>query len=436
MAENQQNNPSDFMIEKIKQRPVNKRKLLRRTLITVCMAVIFGLVACFTFLVLEPVFNKWLYPEEEPQLIIFPEETEEMKPEDMLTSEQEKEANEIAGLEEEQIQEILSAGILDLNSYTQLYAALDGYLQELSYSMVTVTGIVSETDWFNNPYETKGQTFGVVVADNGKEVLILTNYSGVKRTSRVQVAFYDGVLADAQLKQSDSQTNLAVLAVPKESVPVETLENLKIATIGSSSLDAKPGTPVIAMGSPMGVNGSVSYGIITTEMTPQNIIDSNYKQYMTNILGSTDAKGVLFNLQGEIIGIIGIGKSSSDMKNIVSALGTSELRKVIAKMTNAEPIAYMGIYGVDVTEKAHQELGVPYGAYINQVTIDSPAMLAGIQCGDVIIHFGSETIGSYNDYVAALLRAEAGSSIQVTILRQVQEDYKEMTMNITLGTAE
>lgn len=436
MTENQQNNPSDFMIEKIKQRPVNKRKLLRRTLITVFMAVLFGLVACFTFLVLEPVFNKWLYPEEEPQLIIFPEETEEMKPEDMLTTEEEKAANENVPLEEEQIAEILSGITLDISHYTQLYDAMDHYVQGLSYSMVTVTGIVSETDWFNNPYESKGQIYGAIIADNGKEILILTNYSSIKRTNRLQVTFHDGVQAEAQMKQGDSRTNLAILAVSKDAIPMQTQENLKIATMGSSILDARPGEPVVALGSPMGVNGSVCYGIIASEPVPLNIIDSNYKMFMTDIYASPEAKGVLFNMQGEIVGIIGNGKNSSDMKNIVSALGISELKKTIAKMSNGDPIAYMGIYGVDVTERAHEELGVPYGAYINQVAIDSPAMLAGVQCGDVIVHFGSETIGSYDDYVAALLRTEAGSSIQVKIMRQVQDNYKEMTLDLTLGRVE
>ena len=92
MADSQENKQKEqndvseknFMIEKIKERPVNKKKLLRRTLITVSMAVIFGLVACFTFLVLEPVISNWLYPEEEPQVVVFPEDQDEMSPEQML----------------------------------------------------------------------------------------------------------------------------------------------------------------------------------------------------------------------------------------------------------------------------------------------------------------------------------------------------------------
>ena len=76
----------EFMIEKIKERPVNKKKLLRRTLTTASMAVIFGLIACFTFLVLEPVISNFLYPEEEAQIVLFPEEQQEMSPEQMLTN--------------------------------------------------------------------------------------------------------------------------------------------------------------------------------------------------------------------------------------------------------------------------------------------------------------------------------------------------------------
>ena len=99
MADSQENKQKEqndvseknFMIEKIKERPVNKKKLLRRTLITVSMAVIFGLVACFTFLVLEPVISNWLYPEEEPQVVVFPEDQDEMSPEQMLAENMQQE---------------------------------------------------------------------------------------------------------------------------------------------------------------------------------------------------------------------------------------------------------------------------------------------------------------------------------------------------------
>ena len=94
MKENQEKNESsqtsdfEFLQEKIKERPINKKKLLQRTVITASLALLFGLVACLTFLLLEPVLNNWLYPEEEPQIVTFPQEKNEMLPEDMLTEEE------------------------------------------------------------------------------------------------------------------------------------------------------------------------------------------------------------------------------------------------------------------------------------------------------------------------------------------------------------
>ena len=119
----------EFMREKIKQKPVNKRKLLRRTVITVVMAVVFGMVACVTFLILEPVISNRLYPEEEPQEVVFPEETvmEEMNPEDMLVNdevEEEPQPVEVE-LEDEQIEELLSQVEFGLEDYQTLYDELE-----------------------------------------------------------------------------------------------------------------------------------------------------------------------------------------------------------------------------------------------------------------------------------------------------------------------
>ena len=121
MPDSEQNNQSDFLMEKIKVKPVNKRKLIRKTIITAAMAVIFALIACFTFLILEPVINNWLYPEEEPPLVVFPEDQEEMSPEEMLAENIPTESpppqpeQESVVLEDEQIQEILSEVTLDLD---------------------------------------------------------------------------------------------------------------------------------------------------------------------------------------------------------------------------------------------------------------------------------------------------------------------------------
>ena len=432
MADSQENKQKEqndvsekkFMIEKIKERPVNKKKLLRRTLITASMAVIFGLVACFTFLVLEPVISNWLYPEEEPQVVVFPEDQDEMSPEQMLAEnmQQENQSSQSTSapsevMEQEQIRELLSGIILNLDNYKQIYNALAQYVAEMNRSMVTVTGVSS----------------GVIIAQNGKQLLILTDYSPVKQADDIIVTFNEGTQADASLKEKDETTGLAVIAVELDVLNEDFLKNdITIATLGSSNIRDIAGLPVVALGRPMGTNGSVGYGIITSSASESAVSDTTYRILQTNIVGSQNAGGVLFNLQGQVIGIITNGKSATDMKNMVCAYGITELKRHIEKMSNGEKFAYLGLKGVGVTEEANSELGVPYGAYITEVEMDSPAMLAGIQQGDVITGFGERVIVSFDEYTNSLLSMKPGDSVELTILRQSQQEYKEMKFDITL----
>jgi len=462
MPDLQQNSQNDFLIEKIKVKPVDKRKLLRRTVITVTMAVIFGLVACFTFLLLEPVISNWLYPPEEPQvqMVAFPEDQDEMSPEEMLaenlpTESPVPEQEPVPGKEgepdpdqeepaeptlEEQIMEVLPNITLDvtmdLGDYGELYGALSAYVSEMSRYMVTVTGVTSNIDWFNDVQESRNQCSGVIAFENGMELLILTDYSPIKSAERLLLTFYDGSQVEAQLKQQNQATGLAVLAVGLEYLP-ESIKGeegeLPLAKFGSSNVRNLAGLPVVALGSPMGSSGSVGYGMVTSPGTVWSVTDRNYKLFQTDIMGSSNASGVLFNLQGQVIGIITNNKSGTDMRNMITAYGISELQKTVEKMSNASAIAYMGIRGVDVPKGANQELGVPLGAYVENVDMDSPAMQAGIQRGDVVTGMDDRIVTNFNSYSAILMQMEPGQTVDVTVMRRAQEEYKEMHFEIVLG---
>lgn len=456
--QDKQNEQKEFIIEKIKERPVNKKKLMRRTLTTAAMAVIFGLIACFTFLILEPIISNWLYPEEEPNIVLFPEDQEEMSPEEMLSDtmqnlqqslqqnsqnaqnekdnqngQREENVNppESVVLEEEQIQEILSGVTLDLENYRELYSALSGYVNELNHSMVTVTGISSDVDWLNNVMESSKQSSGVIIANNGKELLILADYGPIKKSERLSVTFYDGSKADAYIVKSDETTDLTVVAVDLNSLSKEFVDNIGFAALGSTNIRKNTGTPVIALGSPMGSTGSIGYGIIAAESQVLKV-DARYKMLQTDIYGSQNAGGFLFNMQGQLIGAI-TSNSGTDMRNLIVAYGISDLRKLIEKLSNNIPVAYMGITGIDVSEEANSELNVPFGAYVKEVAKNSPAMMAGIQQGDVIVFMDGSEIQNFSEYIRVLMNAEAGETIEVTLMRQSQEEYKEMTLTITLG---
>lgn len=447
MPEDREQNQDKFMIEKIKQRPINRRRLIRRTLITASMAVIFGLIACFTFLILEPVISNRLYPEEEPEAIIFPEEQEEMLPEEMLEEyiqtspspspqPEESEEPESVELSEEQIQTILDRVVLDLGDYQQLYNVLGEYVEQLKQYMVVVTGTKSDTDWFANVYESTSESSGTIIGNNGKELLILTDYTSVIKAERLTVTFYNGTQAQAQMMQYHADSNLAVLSISLNLLSADMVENdLHIAELGSSLQKDMTGSPVIAMGSPMGSSGSVGYGMITSSDNQVSLTDVNFKLLTTDIYGSQSAAGVLFNMRGQVIGFITTGKIGSDMRNMVSAYGISDLKEMITRLTKGNKIPYLGITGVDVPEEANEEFQVPYGAYVREVSMDSPAMLAGIQSGDVIVGIDEQTVTRMSDYTAYLVKSNPGDELTLRIMRQSQGEYKEMTFEIVLGEA-
>lgn len=452
MPDKETNSQNDFMIEKIKQRPINRGKLLRRTIITAFMAVIFGLIACFTFLILEPVISNWLYPEEEAQTVEFPEEQSEMSPEEMLAENLPTESpdpetapdEENITLDEEQVQDILGRVTLDKDSYVQMYENLHNFIYDsedvsgqtsISQYMVTIKGISSNVDWFNTVQESNSQTSGVIIADNGKELLILMDYTPLKNADSLVLVLHDGLYQiEAKLKGYDPSTGLAVVAVDIYSMPVEWLETggLAVAPMGSSNLRDLVGTPVIAMGSPMGISDSMGYGIITASGI-FSATDRNYKLMLTSIEGSRKASGALFNLKGELIGIITNNKISSEIGNMINAYGITELKKVVEKMSNESKLPYMGISGVDVPWTVHLNNNVPYGAYVTDLDMDSPAMLAGIQQGDVITAFNDTEVTYFNDYSTALLQLEPGQTVNLTVMRQVQTEYREMNFSIELG---
>lgn len=437
MEENKNQSSSDFMKETIKQRPLNRKKLIRRTLITAAMAVIFGTIACLTFLLLEPVISNRLYPEEDPQTVVFvEEEDDEILPEDMIADESEmypEPTKQPVVLEDEQIEQVLSEMQLGVSDYISLSASLSQLAREIQRSMVTVVGVTSDVDWFNNKYENEGVVSGAIVADNGKEILILANIDSLKEAESLRVTFSDKKEYRAEIKKKDSNTGLAILSVAKTFINNDTLKVIQPVALGSSASNTLTGSPVIALGSPIGTEGSVCFGNITSTGNSINLPDSIYKQITTDIYGSKNASGILVNLRGQVVGIIDMSSNTSDLGNLLSAIGITELKKTIESLSNDRNIPYLGIYGADVTKEANEELGVPVGAYIKEIDMASPAMNAGIQSGDVIVRIQEEEVLSYSDLINKLLLKEPEEIITVGLMRQGPEGYTEMEVTVTLG---
>lgn len=425
-----QNQDIEFIKEKVKERPLNRKKLVRRTIITASMAVIFGLIACVTFLVLEPVFSNLLYPEEEPEQVELKEENinEEMRPEDMLLEEETETETPV------QPQTVVKKVELEMSDYQRLYRTIYSLAQQVTtQSMVTVTGVVSDKDWFDNIYENQGQTAGLVVADNGRELLILSDNAVLEQAESIKVTFSDGSQASAQVKGRDEETGFSIVSVLIEEIPEDTAKNLKSAVLGGSG-SSLLATPVVALGRPLGSVASVIYGMVTSTDSYASLSDSNARILTTDMVGNNNASGVLINLSGQVVGIIRpAGKKNEENKNLLTAYGITDLRPIIEKLLNGQEIAHLGITGTDVPAEINEEKEVPLGAYVTGIIMDSPAMQAGIQSGDVIVKLGTAEITSFGEYHEALLKLAPETGTTVTVMRQGQDGYQEMTIDVILG---
>ena len=271
------------------------------------------------------------------------------------------------------------------------------------------------------------------MAENGKEMLILTRTSVIDTSDKIAVTFCDGARYDAVRKKSDPNTDISVIAVNLDEISNGTKEACKLAELGNTKGSSIDGMPVVAIGDPLGVSESIAIGQITSHTSIRDMTDTNVSILTTDIYGSANASGVIINMAGKVLGIITQDGATSDAKNLIRGYSISDLKDKLEKLSNGQEIACLGIIGLDVTEEASVEYGVPMGAYVKQVVIDSPAMEAGIQNGDVIVKLGTTDIRSFSDYKDAMIKCQPDDLMMVTVKRLGRDEYVELSYEITLG---
>lgn len=409
-----------FINEKIKEKPINKRRLLVQAGFTVAMAIVFGLVACIVFTYFQPGIQDWMYPEEDPAVPITKDNA------DVTETEEETECVEPVPEPEVIIQEPQE---LELEDFQDLQNKLYAVGREANKFVVTVTGVKSNTDWFNNPYESRGQASGIIIVDNSQELMILTERKVISGAQEIFVTFINDVSIEASIKKYDGNTGITVLSVPKENIDEDTMNAISVAHLGTSMVTTQ-GAIAIAVGSPLGTNYSILTGSITSTTNTISTIDANYSVYTTDIVGSSSGSGALVNLKGEVMGLVMQGYSSVGDESTLTAISISELKSVIEMLSANMDIPYIGLELTTVTNDIAKEYDIPKGAYIKEVMMDSPAMAAGLQSGDVITALDGDPVYTVDGYENKLLALVPGEIIKVVVERQGMNGYAEITCNV------
>ena len=328
-------------------------------------------------------------------------------------------------------------------------------------SLVTISTMsVEEMQSFfggTQQYEVQGAGTGVIVGENDTELLIATNYHVVEGATSLSVGFVDEQSVEGAIKGTDVNNDLAIVSVKLSDIPEDTMNQIKIATIGDSD-ELQLGDQVVAIGNALGYGQSVTSGYVSALNRDLTLTYSDGTTIQSTGLIQTDAAinsgnsgGALLNMNGELIGINEAKSSSSTGGASVDNVGfaipidkaQSRAQSSLQEMMNMETrekvdesqASYMGIQGSDVSTEVTQLYNIPAGVVVAQVVENSPAAEAGIQQGDIITELDGRTISSMSQLQDTLQYYAAGETVDVVVQRSGNGGYEAQTLSITLGSA-
>ena len=302
-------------------------------------------------------------------------------------------------------------------------------------------------------YEVEGAGTGVIVGKNDTELLIATNNHVVEGADSLSVGFVDETAVEGQIKGTDATNDLAVVAVKLSDISSDTMGQIKIATIGDSD-ELVLGEQVVAIGNALGYGQSVTSGYVSALDRNLQISSDNGTTNTYTGLIQTDAPinsgnsgGALLNMKGELIGINQAKSSTTQSGTTVDGIGfaipinkAQESLQNLMNQTTREKVdesqaSYLGIQGADVSSEASQMYGMPTGVAVSAVVEGGPAAQAGMLAGDIITGFDGRTITGMSQLQDVLQYYASGETVEVTVQRTDQGEYKEQTVSVTLGSA-
>lgn len=417
--EDKQLQRNEFVREKIKDKPKNYKRLWIKLLTAAGCGIVFALTAVLVMLFMLPTLRGKMQ-ENMPQTQLRDSQTGDTQDTPAETQREEDTQDTQTQNKEFTIDDYQKI-------QTQLYAI--GNLA--NKSIVTITSVVSDTDWFNNSYEREGQGSGTIIGDEDGKLLILTERRIIKDASKISVTFIDDTVAPAELIKYDGNTGLAVLEVEKTKMESSTISVIGVMSMGNSNSVHK-GSIVIALGSPLGTNYSILTGSITSTSNEISTEDCNYSVYTTDIVANKNGSGILINTDGEMIGVV-MQNYSAASTGALTAVDANELKEIIALLSDSKDVPYLGVHISTVTEKIANTYGIPKGVYIKEVEMDSPAMNAGLQSGDVILKIDDQDITTADSYTEAVLGLTLKETYSVVFMREGSNGYKELTCDIEAG---
>lgn len=419
-----------FIKETVKDVPVDPKKRRIYALKLVVSALAFGLIAGLTC---SAVFNMRM--RQAVSAVSIPDDEEYY--EDMSQDTSESEQSSVDEPAEEHTPEVLTEdektelAVEDLERFNR---AVKTVADEVRASMVIVSGYEGAEAYTDGIDDAVTSRSGIIIADNGQNLLILTEQDAAVEAATIMVTFVNNTAVEGSFVSRDPVTGLCIVEVSLQAVPDSVLHAVSIAQLGTS-YGTTTGTTVIAVGSPCGTERAFEVGRVAAMSRKVVVTDGAYTMIDTDIAGTENGSGVLINMKGQVLGIIA-QKYVQKGSDCISVIPISPIKNLLERLSNNDKLCYLGIRGQDVSAVMTEVTGVPTGVYVVKAFDDSPAQQAGIQPGDVITAIDDTNVTSLAVLGQRLTTKQPGDAIVMTVQRFGTEEYVEVTLPMTIGARE
>jgi len=336
-----------------------------------------------------------------------------------------------------------SIPVANTNQVTVVTSDYSQIVEEVMPAMVSILNTtVTKSQYWGQVYDEEEQYSGsgIIIAENGEELLIATNHHVVAGATKLEVNFIDGSIAEAQIKGTDADMDLAVIAIPLNKLEDTTKNAIVIAQMGDSDA-LKLGESVIAIGNALGYGQSVTAGYVSALDREVTMQDGSVGVFIQTdaAINPGNSGGALLNVKGEVIGINSSKIGGSYVEGMGYAIPITAAEPIIGDLMNKETrykvdeIGYMGTSLMTITDEQAYMYDFPQGIFVRGVEEGSPAEKAGVLKGDIIVNFDGDKVADYEELLEVMQYYGPGSEVTLTVMRATLGQYEKVELQIVLG---
>lgn len=319
-------------------------------------------------------------------------------------------------------------------------------VEEAMPSVVAINNTMfyqSVNPWFGRPqtYEVPSAGSGIIVGQNDTELLIATNNHVVENANELSVVFIDDTELEASIKGTDSESDLAIVAVPLDTIPADTMNKIAVADLGDSE-ELKIGQGVIAIGNALGYGQAVTVGYVSA-LNREVQTDGSTKHLIQTdaAINPGNSGGALLNMEGQVIGINEAKYSDTDVEGMGFAIPISQAQEILdtlmvrrsGEKVNEDEAGYLGIQGVTVDDTMQKQLDMPAGVYVYRIVEGGAAEKTDLHEKDVITKFDGQRVMTMASLQDLLKYYKKGETVELVVESLTDGEYVERTITITLG---